>query len=160
RAAGDRPVQDGAGTSPDVVDGEAALGEAGDADGLGQGPLPARRAVEEVGLVEVDVGVDEAGHDEAAVEGEGPGGGQMAEVIVDADDPTAAHGEVGEAGPPGHGAATEQEIDELGRVCDHGGRISGGRVPGTSRQPRPPTLSPSTQALSGARGPSAWTATP
>src|SRR5207247_3421560 len=103
RPAGDRPVQDGAGAGADVVDGEAALREAGDADGLGQGPLPARRAVEEVGLVEVDVGVDEARDDKAAVKGEGPGGGQVPEVTLDADDPTVAHGEVGEAGPPGHG---------------------------------------------------------
>ena len=82
-------VEEPPGAGLDVLDGEGPLGLGGDADGFRERALLARRALEEIRLVQVDVRIDEARHDEAPLAVEAQPRGRPGEIAERADPPRA-----------------------------------------------------------------------
>ncbi len=109
----DGALEGAAGAGVDVVLGEVALGGGDGGDGVGQRAL-AWAAIEDGGFVEVDVGLDEAGADEAVVCVEGGGvGGELADLGDPALDDADADG-VGSVGQAGIADDVVEHGDSVG----------------------------------------------
>ena len=109
-----RHLQRSTGAGADVVDGEAALGLARQADGLFQRTGRRAHPAGEQGLVEVDVRLDQAGRDHPA--GDLDDLSRRAQMLADSHDPAIRDGDVGHSIAIGKAAGAQQKIQQSGPI--------------------------------------------
>ncbi len=114
RAVGDGHFERPAGAPVDVLFGKAALGFGDPPHGLGEAAGPTGTSLVEAGLVEVDVGIDEAGQHQPAAEIDL--GRIASEIAPDRGEPRAGDADIERAAPIAEIGAADHCVERHGVI--------------------------------------------